>query len=78
MNHFLIYQDDSYLQTQNLQAKEESQRKMYDMLGIPCLQNVFQGLNTTVCNNLFESIWLHIHASYFVFKYLFENEKNKK
>ncbi|CAM6023319.1 unnamed protein product [Sphagnum balticum] len=41
-------QDDSYLQVQSWKHKDESQRRMFEALGVPCVRNALQGLNTTI------------------------------
>lgn len=40
--------DDSFLPRGNRQRKEESQRRMFDVLDKPCVENAVEGCNTTV------------------------------
>ena len=40
--------DDSFLPRGNRQRKEESQRRMFEILGKPCVENALDGCNTTV------------------------------
>lgn len=41
-------QDDSYLQVNSDIPKEESQKRMYGALGVPCIESALDGYNTTV------------------------------
>jgi hypothetical protein len=41
-------QDDSYLQVNSAVHKEESQKRMYGALGVPCIESALDGYNTTV------------------------------
>ncbi|CAM6093411.1 unnamed protein product [Calypogeia fissa] len=41
-------QDDSYLQVHSDTHKEESQKRMYGALGVPCIESALDGYNTTI------------------------------
>lgn len=40
--------DDSFLPRGNRQRKEESQKRMFETLGLPCIEYALDGYNTTV------------------------------
>lgn len=42
-------QDDSYVQIDKLDKKENAQRQMFYTFGAPAVENVLQGQNVTVC-----------------------------
>lgn len=42
-------QDDSYVQADKLDKKEDAQRQMFDTVGAPAVERVLLGQNVTVC-----------------------------
>jgi hypothetical protein len=41
-------QNDSFMGTKSTDAKNESQKHMFEVLGIPCVELALNGLNSTV------------------------------
>lgn len=55
--------DDSYVPHGNRKRKEDSQRRMFETLGKPCVENGLNGYNTTVSHGLHSPNFLSECAS---------------